>query len=116
MKTHYPNISVLRGVEHTVFLFFNDFSKVPVVNQIIKSHKAIYNLFGSGICHKPHYIFNPKYYEFYNRNIGLFSVNDTRMDGYFIVMYRDMGMRKSPFPKFLLQNSKLCHSTQNFPN
>ena len=115
LKTHYPNISGLRGVEHSIFLFLNDFSKIPAVNQIIKSHKAIYNLFGSGICHKPHSIFKPEYYEFHNMNIGLFSGDDTSMDGYFIVMHRDMGMRKSLFPKFLLQNSTLCHSTQKFP-
>ena len=57
MKTHYPKLTVMRGVEHTVSLFFNNFSKIPIVNQIITSHKAIYNLFGSGIYQKPHYIF-----------------------------------------------------------
>ena len=34
------------GVEHTVSLFFNDVSKIPVVNQMITDYKAIYNLFG----------------------------------------------------------------------
>ena len=38
---HYPKFSVMRGVQHTVYLFFNDVSKIPVVNQIITSHKAI---------------------------------------------------------------------------
>ena len=57
LKIHYPNISVMCGVEHTVSLFFNDVSNIPIVNQIITAHKAIYNLFGSGIYHKPHYIF-----------------------------------------------------------
>ena len=56
LKTHYPKISVMRGVEHTVSLFSNYVSKIPVVNQIITAHKAIYNLFGSGIYNKPHYI------------------------------------------------------------
>ena len=74
--------------------FFNDFSKNPVVNQIITAHKEIYNLFGSGIYHKPHYILKSKSYEFHNRNIGLFSGNDTRMAGYFIGMHRDLHMRK----------------------
>ena len=46
-KIHYPKITVMRGVEQTVSLFFNDVSKIPVVNQIIIAHKAIYNLFGS---------------------------------------------------------------------
>ena len=32
LKIHYSKISVMGGVEHTVSLFFNDFSKIPVVN------------------------------------------------------------------------------------
>ena len=55
----------------------------------------MYNLFGSGIYHKPHSIFKSKSYEFHNRNIGLFSGNDTRMAGCFIGMHRDLRMRKS---------------------
>ena len=77
----------MRGVEHTVSLFFNDVSKIPVFNQMITAHKAIYKLFGSGIYHKPHSIFKSKLYEFHNRKIGLFSVNDTSMAGYFIGMH-----------------------------
>ena len=38
-KMHYPKISVIRGVEHTVSLFFNGISKIPVVNQTITDHK-----------------------------------------------------------------------------
>ena len=86
LKIYFPNISVMRGVEHTVSLFFNDVSKIPVVNQIITAHKEIYNLFGSGIYHKPHFVFKSKSYESHNRNIRLFSENDTRMAGYFIGM------------------------------
>ena len=56
-KICYPKITVMRGVEHTVSLFFNDVSKIPVVNQIISAHQERYNLFGSGIYHKPHSIF-----------------------------------------------------------
>ena len=85
----------MRGVEHTVSFFFNDVSKIPVVNQMITAHKAIYNLFGSGIYHKPHSIFKSKDYEFHNRNIGLFSGNDTRMAGCFIRMHRDLRIRKA---------------------
>ena len=70
-------------------------SKIPVVNQMIRAHKEIYNLFGSGIYHKPHSILKSKSYEFHNRNIGLFSGNDTRMAGYFIGMHRDLRMRKA---------------------
>ena len=77
----------MRGVEHTVSIFFNDVSKIAVVNQMITAHKAIYNLFGSGIYHKTNYIFKSKPYEFHNRNIELFSGNYTRMYGYFIGMH-----------------------------
>ena len=96
----YPKITVMRGVEHTVSLFFNDVSKIPVVNQMISDHKAIYNLFGSVIYHKPHSIFKPKSYEFHNRNIGLFSGNDTRMAGYVIEMHRDLRMRNALLATF----------------
>ena len=57
LKIHYPNISVMSGGEHTVSLFFDGVSKIPVVNQMITAHKEIYNLFGSIIYHKPHFIF-----------------------------------------------------------
>ena len=64
LKIHYPKVSVMRGVEHTVSLFFNDVSKIPVLNHTITYHKAIYNLFGSVIYHKPHSIFKSKSYNF----------------------------------------------------
>ena len=57
LKVHYTKVSVMREVEHTVSLFFNDVSKILVVNQMVTAHKVIYNLFGSGIYHKPHSIF-----------------------------------------------------------
>ena len=41
LKIHYQKVSVMRGVEHTVSLFFKDFSKVPVVNEMITDHKEI---------------------------------------------------------------------------
>ena len=62
---------------------------------MITSYKAIYNLFGSGIYHKPHYIFKSKVYEFHNGSISLFSGNDTRMAGYINGIHRYMRMRKS---------------------
>ena len=62
---------------------------------MVTAHKEIYNLFGSIIYHKPHSIFKSKSYEFHNRNIGLSSVNDTQMDGYFIGMHRDLRMIKA---------------------
>ena len=67
---------------------------------MITAHKAVYNLFGSGIYHKPHSIFKSKSYEFHNRNIVLFSGNDTTMAGYFIVMHRYLRMRKSLLATF----------------
>ena len=57
LKIHYPKISVMRGDENIVSLFFNYVSKIPAVNHMITYHKAVYNLFGSSIYHKPHYIF-----------------------------------------------------------
>ena len=84
----------MRGVEHTVSLFFNDVYKIPVVNQMITVHKAIYNIFYSGIYHKPHSIIKPASYEFHNRNIGLFCGNNTRMAGYFIGTHRYFCTRK----------------------
>ena len=85
----------MREFEHTVSLFFNDISKFPVFNQMVTAHKEIYNLFGSGIYHKPHSILKSKYYEFHNQNIGLFSGNDARMAGYFIGIHRDLRMKKA---------------------
>ena len=84
----------MRGVEHTVLLFFNDVSKIPIVNQIISAHKMIYDIFGSGIYHKTHSILKPKSQEFHNRNIAIFSGNETRMDGYFMGMHRYLRIHK----------------------
>ena len=56
LKVHYPTLTVMHGVEHTVSLFFNDVSKIPIVYQKISNHKMIYNIFGSSIYHKPHFI------------------------------------------------------------
>ena len=60
LKVNYPKLTVMCGVEHTVPLFFNGVSKIPIVNQMISSHKMIYNIFVSGIYHKPHSIFKSK--------------------------------------------------------
>ena len=90
----FTKVSVMHEVEHTISLFFNDVSKIPVVNQMITAHKAIYKIFGSGIYHKPHYMFKSKSYEFHNSNIGLFSRNYTRMAGCFIGMQIYLRTRK----------------------
>ena len=100
LKIHHPKVSVMRMVEHTVSLFFNDFSKILVANQMIKGHKSIYDLFGSGIYHKTHSIFKSKSYDIHNRNIGLFSLMDTRMAGYYIEMHRYLSMRKALLATF----------------
>ena len=54
LKVHYPKLTVMHGVEHTVLLFFNDVSKIPIANQIISAQNMIYNIFGSGIYKNPH--------------------------------------------------------------
>ena len=57
LNIHYPKLTVMCGVEHTLYVFFNDVSTIKkIVNQMVTSHKAIYNVFGSGIYHKPHSI------------------------------------------------------------
>ena len=61
LKVHNSKLTVMRGVKQTVPLFFNDVSKIPIVNQIISAHKMIYNIFGYGMYHKPHSIFKYKY-------------------------------------------------------
>ena len=93
-KVHYPKLTVMRGVEHTVSLFFNYVSKIPILNQMIYVHKIIYNIFGSGIYHKPRSIFKSKSQEFHNITIGIFSGNDTIMDEYFVGMHIDLRMWK----------------------
>ena len=94
LKAHYPNLTVMLGVEHTVSSFFNDISNILFLNQMISDQNMIYNSFGSGIYQKPHSIFKHKYQEFHNRNIDIFSGNETRMAGYFMCMHRDLWMRK----------------------
>ena len=66
LKINYSKFSVMSGVEHNVSLVFNDVTKIPVVNQIITSHKEIYSLFGSCIYYKPHSIFKSNWYEYHN--------------------------------------------------
>ena len=94
-KIHYPKISVVRGVEHTVYLFFNYVPKIPVLNKMITAHNEIYKLFGSTIYHKLHSIIKSKSYDFHNRNIGLFSGNNTSIAVYFTGMHRDVRTSKT---------------------
>ena len=94
MKIHYPKLTVMHGVENSVSLFFNDISNVLSINQMITDHKEIDNLFGPGIYHKTHSVFKSNPFKCYNRNIGLFSGNDYRIDGYFVGVHRYLRMRK----------------------
>ena len=71
----------MRVVGNTVSLFFNYDYKILFVNQMITAHKAVYNLFGYVIYHKPNIIFKSKSHGFHNRNIGSFRGNDNKMDG-----------------------------------
>ena len=41
LKLHCPKLTVMRGVEHTVSLFFNDISNITIVNQMISDQKLI---------------------------------------------------------------------------
>ena len=52
LKVCYTKFIVVHGVKHTVSLFFNGVSKIPIVHQMISDHKMIYNIFSSGIYHK----------------------------------------------------------------
>ena len=90
LKIQYSKLTVMRGVEHSVYPLLSDVSKLPILNQMIQYHKTIYNLLGSEIYHKPDSVFKSKLYEFHNSNIGLFSVNDTIMSGYFTEMHRNL--------------------------
>ena len=94
LKVHHLKLTVMHGVEHTVSLFFNDISKIHIVIEMISYHNMIYNIFGSVIYYKPHYVFKSKSKQFHNRNIGLFSGNETKMSGYFMGMHIDLRIRK----------------------
>ena len=60
LKIYNPKLKGMCLVEHTVSLIFNDISKIITVNYMITEHREIYNIFGSGIYHKNHSIFQPK--------------------------------------------------------
>ena len=94
LKVCYPKFTVMCGIEHTVSLFFNYVSKIPFVHKIIYANKMIYNIFGSGMYHKPHSIFKSKSQDFRKIIIGIFSGNENRMAGYFMGIHRDLRMWK----------------------
>ena len=39
LKIYYPKLTIMRGFERTVSLFFNDIAKFSIVNQMVKYHK-----------------------------------------------------------------------------
>ena len=39
LKFNHPNLTLMHGVENTVPLFFNYVSKLPIVHQMVSSHK-----------------------------------------------------------------------------
>ena len=91
---HYPKLTFICCVEHTLLEFFNVASKMPIIHQMISYHKGVYNISGSDIYHKPRSIFKPKSQESHAKNIGLFSGNYTWVAGYFMEMQRDLWMQK----------------------
>ena len=45
MIIHYPNSTLMRGVKHVVYLFFNVFSKTSIVNKTVTDHKEKYTTY-----------------------------------------------------------------------
>ena len=74
----------------------------------------IYNIFDSGIYHKPYSKFKSKYQEFHNIHIGLFSGNETRMDGYFMGIHRDLRRGKVLQATILSAEFLSIHTTTKF--
>ena len=70
------------------------FQKYPFLNQMIVTHKEIYNNFGSGIYHKPNSTFKYKSKEFQKSKIGLLSDNYTITAKYVTGIYRDLSIQK----------------------
>ena len=56
MNRYYSKVNVMCVVQLAVLIIFDDVSKVPIVNQTIRYHKAIYNIFESGIYNNSHSI------------------------------------------------------------
>ena len=54
MKIYYFKLTVMCVVQCAVSILLDDVSKVPIVNQIIRYHKTIYNIFEYGIYNNSH--------------------------------------------------------------
>ena len=100
LKLHYSRLTVVRCVERTVPLFFNNIYKIPIYNQIISAHKMLNSIFSSGIYHKTRSIFKYKSKKLHNINIGIFTGNETRMAIYFMEIHRELRIRE------ILQSTK----------
>jgi hypothetical protein len=96
LEAYNPLITSLHGAEHVVSLFFQDISKFPQINAILKIHSLCYNLFSSGSHHAP-YALAQKYSRLHNggRNIGLIRAADTRMGGHFIALLRFLRLKNT---------------------
>ena len=107
IKIHYPKLTVINVVEHTVSLFFNDVSKITIVDKMIIANNAIQNCFGCGINNKPHYIFKQKYYGFI---IVILAYSEVIISGWLDISweYTDTcTLDNNLFPQFRLHNSEV---------
>ena len=94
IQARYPRVTVLRGAEHVVSLFFKDVAKIKAIDKMIKQYKMIYHLFGSGAHHAPYAIFQRQARLFNNgKAIGLIKAADTRMAGYFKALHRMLRLK-----------------------
>ena len=89
LKVQYTKLIVMPGAEHTVSWFLNDVSKMPIVhpNDFYPQGDIQYFWF-CYISQSSLNKFKSRYKYFYNKNIGIFSENDTRMSWYFMGMHR----------------------------
>ena len=88
LKMYDTILTVMCGVKYSVSLFLNGVYKIPILNHIIIPQTKLYNIFFHGVYYKPHSICNSISYQFHNSNIGLFSINDTRLAEYFMGICR----------------------------
>ena len=63
LKVHYPTLTVMCGVEHTVF-FFNDVSKITILHQMTSAHniKSLVLVYITSLI------------PFLNQNINIFTI------------------------------------------
>ena len=110
LKVHYPKLTVMRGVEHTVSLFFNDVYKIPIVHQTISAHKMMYNLLVLVyiISHSP----------FLNQMIKSFTIKtlvflaEKNFDGW-IFNGDAQRLADAKFPQYTISSSEFIGITSN---